>query len=215
MKEEEIEKGDCGPPTPKVFFWFCRFWTKRYLITSQTRVKRVGRIHHRTILKEYGRWCTFTRAASIVQWILRVSHTLMASTISVLGEPERVNLVVRALNPDYLLLDIFLHLRSETWTQWTIEAARVKVHHRPYSFRMVRWCIRLTRLTLVCEVIRYRLVQVRQNQKKKKSTIVLWPSVRWVQVWLGPWLYLSMSVTCTAACLFSCFYSSRQVWRDM
>ena len=34
----------------------------------------------------------------------------MASTISVLGEPERVNLVVRAHNPDYLLLDIFLHL---------------------------------------------------------------------------------------------------------
>ena len=32
--------------------------------------------------------------------------------------------------------------------------------------RMVRWCIRLTRLTLVCEVIRYRLVQVRQNQKR-------------------------------------------------
>ena len=62
------------------FFWFCRTWTKRYLITSQTRVKRVSRIHHRTILS--------------------------------------------------------------------------------------RWCIRLTRLTLVCEVIRYRLVQVRQNQKK-------------------------------------------------
>ena len=32
---------------------------------------------------------------------------------------------------------------------------------------MVRWCIRLTRLTLVCEVIRYRLVQVRQNLKKR------------------------------------------------
>ena len=30
--------------------WFCRTWTKRYLITSQTRVKRVSRIHHRTIL---------------------------------------------------------------------------------------------------------------------------------------------------------------------
>ena len=44
----------------------------------------------------------------------------MASSISVLGEPERVNLVVRALKPDYLLLDIFLHLRLETWTQWTI-----------------------------------------------------------------------------------------------
>ena len=45
-----------------------------------------------------------------------------------------VNLFVRALKPDYLLLDIFLDLRLETWTQWTIEAARVKVHHRPYSF---------------------------------------------------------------------------------
>ena len=33
------------------FFWFCRTWTKRYLITSQTRVKRVSRIHHRTIQK--------------------------------------------------------------------------------------------------------------------------------------------------------------------
>ena len=32
------------------FFNFCRTWTKRYLITSQTRVKRVSRIHHRTIL---------------------------------------------------------------------------------------------------------------------------------------------------------------------
>ena len=58
----------------------------------------------------------------------------MASTISVLGEPERVNLVVRAIKPDNLLFDIFLHLRSETWTQWMIEAARVRVHHRPYSF---------------------------------------------------------------------------------
>ena len=56
MKEEEIEKGDCGPPTRKVFFWFCRTWTKRYLITSQTRVKRVSRIHHRTILMMV-RWC--------------------------------------------------------------------------------------------------------------------------------------------------------------
>ena len=51
MKEEEIEKGDCGPSTPKsLFLRFCRTWSKRYLITSQTRVKRVSRIHHRTIL---------------------------------------------------------------------------------------------------------------------------------------------------------------------
>ena len=45
-----------------------------------------------------------------------------------------MNLVIRALEPDYLLLDIFLHLRSETWTQWTIETARVKVHQRPFFF---------------------------------------------------------------------------------
>ena len=31
----------------------------------------------------------------------------------------------------------------------------------------VRWCVRLTRLTLLCEVIRYRLVQIRQNLKKR------------------------------------------------
>ena len=41
---------------------------------------------------------------------------LMASAINVRGDPERVSLVVRALEPNYLLLDIFLHLRSETWT---------------------------------------------------------------------------------------------------
>ena len=82
------------------------------------------------------------------------------------GEPEHVNLV-RARGPNNLLLDIFLHLRSETWTQWTIKAVRVKVHHRPYSLIMVRWCIRLTRFTLICEVIRYRSGQVQQNLKKR------------------------------------------------
>ena len=91
-------------------------------------------------------------------------HRLMASNISVCGKPECVNLIVRALAPDYLLLDIFLHLRSETWTQWTIEAARVKGHHRPFFLKMVLWCIRLMRLTLFCEVVRYRLVK-----KKCKS----------------------------------------------
>ena len=39
------------------------------------------------------------------------------------------------------------------------------------SLKKVRWCIRLTRLTLVCEVIRYRLVQVQQNPPKKSSRV--------------------------------------------
>ena len=34
-----------------------------------------------------------------------------------------------------------------------------------FMMRMVRWCIRLTRLTPICDVIRYRLVQVWQNPK--------------------------------------------------
>ena len=35
-----------------------------------------------------------------------------------------------------------------------------KVFFERFCWRMVRWCIWLTRLTLICEVIRYRLVQV-------------------------------------------------------
>ena len=56
----------------------------------------------------------------------------MASPISAHVEPERVSLV-RSLEPGFFLLDIFLHLRWETWILWTIEAALVKVHHQPYS----------------------------------------------------------------------------------
>ena len=61
-------------------------------------------------------WTTIVKSSSyflsfsIQKSKLPVSHRLMASTISVRGEPERVNLVVRALEPDYLLLDIFLRL---------------------------------------------------------------------------------------------------------
>ena len=65
------------------FLRLCRIWAKRYLITSQTRVKCLSWIHYPTILR-----------------------------------------------------------------------------------RMVRWCIRRTRLTLACELLRYRLVQVRKNLKK-------------------------------------------------
>ena len=68
---------------------------------------------------------------------------------------------VRARDTNYLLLDIFHYLRLETWKQWTIKAAHVKVQDCPFSFlRMVQWCIRQMRLTLVFEVTKYRLVQV-------------------------------------------------------
>ena len=67
------------------------------------------------------------------------------------------------------------HSRTYTATSRKAEheqrvKARVKSPCRTIllRMRMVRWCIRLMRLTLVCEVIRYRLVQVRQNLKKKR-----------------------------------------------
>ena len=49
------------------------------------------------------------------------------------------------------------------------EAARVKVHHRPYSFEDGSVVYPANAFTLVCEVIRYRLVQVRQNHKKRSD----------------------------------------------
>ena len=58
-----------------------------------------------------------------------------------------------------------LHLQMLITSQTRVKRVS-RIHHRTILRRMVRWCIRLTRLTLVCEVIRYRLVQVRQNQKK-------------------------------------------------
>ena len=38
-KEEEIEKGDYGPPTRKIFLRFCQNWTNRHLITFQRMVQ--------------------------------------------------------------------------------------------------------------------------------------------------------------------------------
>ena len=42
----------CLRSSKTIFFEICRTWPKRYLITSQTRVKCVSRIHHRTILSK-------------------------------------------------------------------------------------------------------------------------------------------------------------------
>ena len=58
-----------------------------------------------------------------------------------------------------------------SWTQWTIEAAQVKVHHRPFSFEDGPVVYPTNAFDSVCEVIIhwYRLVQVRQNLKTKKK----------------------------------------------
>ena len=63
--------------------------------------------------------------------------------------------------------------------------------------RMVWWCIRRTRLTLICEVIRYRLVQVRQNLKKR---FFMWVHSSFLHVWcLSPLVLFLVPPTITAA----------------
>ena len=78
--------------------------------------------------------------------------------------------VNRLLSPSLTshLLPYTLHAR---FGNFYLEERKRRV--RNYRIRLISvsvsvlWGIRLTRLTLVCEVIRYRLVQVRQNLKKK------------------------------------------------
>ena len=52
MKGEEIDKGDYGPPTRKVYFFRLLPDLNQAvsLFSSRMRVKRVSRIHHRTSL---------------------------------------------------------------------------------------------------------------------------------------------------------------------
>ena len=70
---------------------------------------------------------------------------------------------LRAANPKSLFLRF-----CRTLTKRYLITSQTRVKR---VSQMVRWCIRLTRLTIVCEVIRYRLVQVRQNLKKRKCTL--------------------------------------------
>ena len=64
-------------------------------------------------------------------------------------------------------------LHSKQFAQFCMSLSSVslfhwwKFIHGPVKMKMAWWCIRLTCLTLVCEVIRYCLVQVRQILKKK------------------------------------------------
>ena len=114
-KRKRLTKAIAGRQHESQFFLrFCRTWTKRYLITSQTRVLWVSRIHHRTIVKR----------------VWPMIH----------------------LHPG--CLDRRLHC--------------VQVSDGGASSAILS-CIQLKRLSLECEVIMYRLVQVRQNLKKKLS----------------------------------------------
>ena len=176
--------------------------------------------------KEYGRWCTFTRAPSIARWLDRKlgTHAVDVPLGSSPTKPKKPKKTFRVGGPQspfsisssfilsFVLLPFFLNTKMNTSCEphvngfydqrprWagaseprctSSQPGLLTVGHLSPSpignldpcsgrsrergwrciightlLRMVRWCIRLTRLTLVCEVIRYRLVQVRQNQKK-------------------------------------------------
>ena len=64
---------------------------------------------------------------------------------------------------------------AERLTWWILNEQRYVQTSIDFCFekRMVRWWIRLTRFTLVCEVIGYHLVQVRQNLKKENQTVIV------------------------------------------
>ena len=146
MKEEEIEKGDCGPPTRKVFcLKFCRDLNQAYLITSPMRVKHVSRIRHRTM--RMVRCVTYLRTH---WWSTTNSSWFQAEETLEKREDQ------------------------EEKPQKTCAMFVMGTMSNPDSVYVTRWCIRLTCLTLVCEVIRYRLVQVRQNLKKKNLKCTKW-----------------------------------------
>ena len=63
-----------------LFLRFCRTWTKRYLITSQTRVKRVSRIHHRTILLRMVRWCIRLTRLTLVCEVIVMCEVKVTNT---------------------------------------------------------------------------------------------------------------------------------------
>ena len=70
--------------------------------------------------------------------------------------------------------------------------------------RIVRWCILLTRLTLVCEVIRYHLIQIRQNLKKDFLG------------WRPTKAFLSLPLSCSPSSYFLSFSLQkvrRSYWR--
>ena len=71
--------------------------------------------------------------------------------------------------------------------------------------KMIRWCIRLTCLTLICEVIRYRLVQVWQNLKKKKNFWGWRPAIAFL------YLFLFHSLLCLSSFL-SQYKQSILIW---
>ena len=101
MKEKEMEKGDCGPPTRKVFF---------FEILSDL---------HQAVPDHLADESQTRQPDTPDRWAGESEPRCTSSQAGLLT----------------VQLDIILHLRSETWTQYSaVDAARVKVHHRPCSF---------------------------------------------------------------------------------
>ena len=110
----------------------------------------------------------------------------MVSTISVRGEPEQ---------SVWTSLYELLNRITCCWISFSISDRKLGTSGRlrqrgwrciigPFLSKMGRGCIRLTCLTFVCEVIRYRLVQVRQNLKKDFSNSGWRPTIAFLYLFL-------------------------------
>ena len=97
--------------------------------------------------------------------ILPMSHRLMACTMSVRCEPVESEPRCMSSQNWIKCWTSFSNLQSKTWPRWTGRSRLCRWRCIPghIFFRMVQWCIRLTHSTLLCEVIRYSLLQVWQN----------------------------------------------------
>ena len=67
-KERKRKRWRFSITTPKVFLRFFWTWTKRSLITLKTRVKRISRMHHRTILSLCIRRMRLNLVCKVTYW---------------------------------------------------------------------------------------------------------------------------------------------------
>ena len=177
MKEEEIEKlrrlrATNSKSLVFSFLKFCRTWTKRYLITSQTRVKRVSRIHCSDSHAHFT--CTHNNTHALTHYTLTVYLQLLYFLF--LSWHYRI----RTHFYHHVLLSYFHSHSSASWhthspstlvtpdvgPPWPLRSRRLRSprrssrtqphlvprqHHRTIlRWRMVRWCIRLTRMVRWC-----------------------------------------------------------------
>ena len=115
------------------FLRFSRTWTKRYLVTSQTRVKRVSRIHHRTILKsdkisenDFSGW-----RPAIAFLYLFLFHSLLRLTPFL--SQNKINYLFRLFNTWENNIELFSHQLYWVQNSSTIQSNTKNLRFMPHK----------------------------------------------------------------------------------